>query len=527
MYRRPLFFAVLSVTACAAPAPLPAPTPPPPPVVPVASSPAAAPTPEPPTLAAGSAEPVAAPPAPVTGGPAKPRLYARAYPTRIYGRPKVDERLIGLLRYGTSVTLRSTELVKGQSCSGGFYQIEPRGYVCNDRSVTLEPPPRLVDITAALAPSAGPMPYRYAFSDGAPMYNRLPTRKEQARKEAGMGPTSDKRKPPKHRSSYEDLALLDRIEPADPIPPFLLGGGRMNDSRRELVKEVIPPRSMLSFTRAFESEGRTFLLSADHSVVPADRVRLFKPSTFQGVHLGDDVKLPLAWMRKNAKAQWRRSPSGGFEKAGGEWAAKSFVGLTGASADEGKNHYLETTARDDTGATLWINEKDATVAEPAKRLANGVKPGQKWIVVSISQGTLVAYEGLTPVFATLMSPGRGGIPIKGHDNVADSTTPLGTYNITFKDKLSTMSPDKPGDKRTNWIADVPHTQYFDPPFALHAAFWHDRFGEPTSAGCVNVSPIDAETLFAWTDPKVPEEWQGATGAGAPENGPMTAVVIRK
>jgi lipoprotein-anchoring transpeptidase ErfK/SrfK len=111
--------------------------------------------------------------------------------------------------------------------------------------------------------------------------------------------------------------------------------------------------------------------------------------------------------------------------------------------------------------------------------------------------------------------------------VQDSTTPLGTYNITFKDKVSTMSPDKPGDKRTNWIADVPYTQYFDPPFALHAAFWHDRFGEPTSAGCVNVSPIDAEVLFKWSDPPVPEEWQGATGAGAPENGPMTAVVIRK
>ena len=26
---------------------------------------------------------------------------------------------------------------------------------------------------------------------------------------------------------------------------------------------------------------------------------------------------------------------------------------------------------------------------------------------------------------------------------------------------------------------------------------------------------------------VPAEWQGATGAGAPENGPTTAVVIRR
>ena len=88
-----------------------------------------------------------------------------------------------------------------------------------------------------------------------------------------------------------------------------------------------------------------------------------------------------------------------------------------------------------------------------------------------------------------------------------------------------MSPDQ-GDERTFSIADVPHTLYFNPPFALHAAFWHERFGEPTSAGCVNLSPIDAEWVFEWSDPKLPEGWHGVTGAGAQrENGGVTAVVI--
>jgi hypothetical protein len=525
MSRRSPLLAVLFAAACAAPASLP-PAPPPaaPPPAPIAS------TPEPVVSAAPVAEPRPPPDPPAPEPPpaaAKQRLYALAYPTRIYGRPKVDERLIGLIRYGTSVTLKSTELVRGEGCKGGFYPIEPRGYVCNDRSVTLTPSPRLVEAAAALAASPGPMPYRYAFSDGAPMYNRVPTQAEQARAERGFGPTTQKRKYPKRRSSYEDLAVIDPIDPADEMPPFLAGGGRFNESRKGLVKETIPARSMLAFTRAFAAEGRTFLLSADHSVVPADRVRLFKPSTFHGTPIGSDVQLPIAWARATPKPKHRRNASGAFESTGATWPAKAFVQLTGASEQDGRTRYLETKERDDTGATLWIAEKDATVVEAAKRLGTGVKPGQKWIVVSISQGTLVAYEDMKPVYATLMSPGRGGIPIPGHDNVQDSTTPLGTYNITFKDKVSTMSPDKPGDKRTNWIADVPYTQYFDPPFALHAAFWHDRFGEPTSAGCVNVSPMDAELLFKWSDPPVPEEWQGATGAGAPENGPMTAVVIRK
>ena len=74
---------------------------------------------------------------------------------------------------------------------------------------------------------------------------------------------------------------------------------------------------------------------------------------------------------------------------------------------------------------------------------------------------------------------------------------------------------------------MPHTQYFNPPFALHGAYWHESFGEPMSAGCVNVSPLDAKWLFDWTDPQVPPGWQGATGAGAPANGGATVVVITR
>ncbi len=165
--------------------------------------------------------------------------------------------------------------------------------------------------------------------------------------------------------------------------------------------------------------------------------------------------------------------------------------------------------------------------EPADELPDGVSPSQRWILVRIGEGTLVAYQGLDPVYATLISPGRGGVPSAGRDPVAASTTPLGTYYVTFKARSADMSPNKRDEPRTHWIADVPFTQYFDPPFALHAAYWHDRFGEETSGGCINVSPIDAEALFAWSDPPVPDEWQGATGAGAPANGATTAIVIRR
>jgi hypothetical protein len=58
------------------------------------------------------------------------------------------------------------------------------------------------------------------------------------------------------------------------------------------------------------------------------------------------------------------------------------------------------------------------------------------------------------------------------------------------------------------IEDVPWTMYFSGSYALHAAFWHERFGHPRSHGCVNLAPRDARWLFFWTAPNLPSAWHG-------------------
>jgi lipoprotein-anchoring transpeptidase ErfK/SrfK len=288
----------------------------------------------------------------------------------------------------------------------------------------------------------------------------------------------------------------------------------------------MPLGSMLAFTRAFAANGRTWLLATDLSIVPADRFRPFKPSTFHGTRLGEGgASLPIAWFKTFSRPKVR-IVSGVATKTGREWPARAFAELTGRAVEIDGEHYLETKETD-AGEPLYVATRDATVVDKVDKLPYLVKPGEKWIVVSLSNGTLVAYVGLEPAYATLISPGKGGIPVKGQDPVQAGTTPLGAYRITFKDRAATMSPDKKGEERTLVISDVPFTQYFAPPFALHAAYWHDRFGEPTSAGCVNLSPADAEALFDFTEPHVPEGWAGATGAGAPENGHASWVVIRR
>lgn len=467
--------------------------------------------------------PDAAPPA----SDSRPRLTSQGYVTWIWAAPRIKEgTFLGYVRAGSSVALRSTERVRGPGCPGGFLPVEPRGYVCGDATVTLEPSERFVVASDATRAAPGPFPYRYAMSNGAPMYNRVPTAAEQARKERPLGKAGKFLRLPKTLSAHEDLAVVEPIAASDAAPGFAAEGKMLEPSRFGLVRQHIPLGSMLSFTRAFEAEGRTWLLSPDLTVVPADRVRPFRPSAFHGVRLGAGVALPIAWMRARARPRWLRAADGAMTASGASWPARSFVRLTGKIEEADGRRFLETEDRDPAGAALWVAETDATVVERRDKMPFGVGEQQKWVHVRLTQGTLVAYEGNKPVYATLISPGAGGVPVPGKDPVKMSTTPLGTYYVTFKDRATTMSPEK-GDNRTFWIADVPHTQYFDPPFALHAAYWHERFGEPTSAGCVNLSPIDAEILFAWSDPPVPPDWQGATGAGAKENGPTTAVVVSR
>ncbi len=382
-----------------------------------------------------------------------------------------------------------------------------------------------------LTPGEGPLPYRYALSNGAPMYRRLPTAREARAAEIFFGKAGTFEPLSWGNKGHEKLAEQKLIG-ADSRAPFFLeaGGAAGRQKPLELVRRHIPLGSMLAYTRAFEHDGRTFLLSADGTVVPADRVRPFRESKFEGVELDQTTKLPVAWIRKNPRPKYRRDGQG-FTETGDQWRAKELTRLDGAKAPvkvERIGHrprtFLRTLETTSSGEPIYIEESDATVVEHRAKLPFSVTENDKWILVSISRGTLVAYDGTRPVFTTLVSPGAGGIPVRGKDHAKMSTTPLGIYRVTFKHKAATMSPEK-GEDRSFWIADVPYTQYFHAPFALHVAYWHESFGEGMSAGCINLSPKDGKRLFGWTGPAVPDGWNGV--AASKENGQGTFVVVTR
>src|SRR5690606_7265838 len=107
------------------------------------------------------------------------------------------------------VALKSTETIAGEGCSGGFYAVEPLGFVCDDATVTLSESTPFLAANAHTLPDPGPHPYRFAISAGAPMYARLPTPEEQRRHEARYGPAGVWEPLPKFSRGHEHLAVAD------------------------------------------------------------------------------------------------------------------------------------------------------------------------------------------------------------------------------------------------------------------------------------------------------------------------------
>jgi hypothetical protein len=510
--------ALLSGCSGSSPALLPAASPlPPPPVAPRAPAPQAVqeePRPEPP-----------APPTPAMPD-TRPRIASIGPHTWIYRKPEATGLALGYVRMGQSVLLAPEAPVRNASCGRGWYAVEPRGYVCLQKhNTTLDLHDPYFEALAASAPAEDAVWfYRYAYSNGAPMYSRLPTRDEERREDDKFGPRGAYEQLEAWARGHEELLSDTPIAATDPIPDTFAGGvrrvgGGTRDVRR-LLWRMIPNGSIVAYTSAFEHGGRTWLLTPDLMLVPADRVREMRRSTFHGVALGAGVDLPLAWNRtKDPKPLYRRA-GGRLSPVADALAAKTWVAVDERGetvTDDGKT-YLPVRGAPDT----FVLADDVTISRARAGLPKGVGPGEKWIEVKILPGTLTAYEGDRPVYATLFSPGKGGVPGPGLDHTKYATTALGTFPIEWKDRVDTMSSE-PREPRVMWFADVPHIQYLRAPLAMHVALWHEDFGNPKSAECVNVSPEDGHFLFGWTDPALPEGWGGVRPGGG--NGKSTPVVV--
>ena len=459
--------------------------------------------------------------------PPGPRLGSVSHYTWVYKNTSRKQQPIGYVRPGTSVALESEESRAGSDCqSGRWLAIKPTGFVCEDATVTLDVQSALFKaLSDVVRPRDHVLPYRYGYSTGAPMYGRFPSDKEREREAREFGRVENLPRSGKARTTYEELTTYDLLSATDPVPAFAEPElPRLRGYGAGLTRKTIPAGSLLSFSHAVESEGRTYLLSPDLTLVPADRIRPFRQTTFHGVAIGGEVQLPIGWTRSAPRAKYRKLGDGGMEVTGDTWPPRTMLRLTGAVHVHKGQPYRETRE-----SGLWVRGADVSVVESKTSLPSTVREGEKWIEFSASKGTFTLYLGKDAVYSTLGSPGRGGgaptSKMSVEDLVQGSYTPLGTYRVTFKTRSTTMTPESVPNPQKHWIQDVPYTQYFIRPFAIHTAYWHEDFGAPKSGGCINLSPVDARHVFGWTDPPMPEEWSGVSSSA--EMGLGTTIVIRR
>ena len=465
--------------------------------------------------------------------PPVPRIGSIKWYTYIWPEPhRGNNRLaIGGIRFGTTIPLRSPTPVPGSGCvSNRWYAVEPFGYICDDDTTTLEFDTPYWRALSSVAPKPGPYPYRYAYSVGAPMYSRVPTPEEQERAEQQFGPRRTFFSQGKWAKGHEWLVSSDpndAIEPTDDVPDFFRNHATIPGSpyRSPLPKvRTLPAGSGVAYAKAFSAAGRTWLLTPELLLVPADRVFPYKRQTFHGVQLGKGIDLPLAWIRSKSEKKLRKTDKGTFEETGDAWTNKSHVRLTGSLERRGpKTRYWETHE-----PGIWVMQRDgitdgAVVVQGEKRLPGGVSAGERWVDARIMTGFMVAYVGLEPVWTTLWSGGKGGVAV-GTKNPADyAMTEAGNFQFQWKEHVHTMSPER-GVPTVFWFSDVPHIQYVKKPLAMHTSYWHDNYGNLMSAECLNLSPIDAHWMFEFTLPHVPKGWTSVRGSRL--TGPATRIVIR-
>jgi hypothetical protein len=428
---------------------------------------------------ASAAEPLPqAPPALVALEPEALELYAIGREVIVRQRPEHGSPPIGVLRLGARV-VRSAEPEGQKGCSGGWYRITPMGYVCAGAAATIDPAHPALAL-ARMPDRSAALPYAYGRAPAAPpRYTSLPA-------------TSGKLRPAPER--WADVE-------GTPIPAYLLGGGALPRPHGYAlagdagVASETPPNSGFALMSLFDHSQGRLGLSTDFELLPIERLERIRPSAFHGVNLSE-TPLPVAFVKARSSWLYSGEPKKGLTPLR-QLGFREAVALSGQRVRFAGVTYLETRSGD------WLKDERLVRLDPPREAPTWAVGKRTWVHVSVLQQSLVAYEGTTPVYATLVSTGVDGLgdPEQTHSTVR------GSFLVHTKHVTNTMQGDEEDDEFL--LADVPYVQYFHGGFALHAAYWHDAFGTPRSHGCVNLSPLDARWLFHWTEPPVPQAWHSA------------------
>ena len=286
-----------------------------------------------------------------------------------------------------------------------------------------------------------------------------------------------------------------------PVPVYAAPG---DPARMAPVDTLVPPDTWVSIDEKVEHEGRLWYRIGEQAYVLAGDVATGAPSTFHGVAITQTLTTPLAFVAAqglNVRARPGVAPDNLPLSTLTRYDAVTV--LASQPAGDAVWHQIDQDR--------YVHGGHMRVVYPVPR-PEGVAEDARWIAVDLAQQTLSAYEGDRMVFATLVSTGR-----------PPWYTPKGLNRIWIKLQAGDMQGGivERGDYYA--LQDVPWIMYFNRDVGLHAAYWHDRFGYPSSHGCVNLSPLDAKWLFDWATPQLP--FPHSSHVYASQNNPGTWVYV--
>lgn len=433
------------------------------------------------------------------------KIAVKALHAWVHLYPDDETPYLGYLRAGAIVDRSKHWVVRTMRCKEGWYEVLPRGYVCNGRRATLDLNDPVV-VASWKPPRRGqPLPYYYVRPSGTRtyLYFKLPTEREQERTEGATLKTSAGARNPQ---LIPNVSVLGEPEP---LPDFLLGGkplstpfGATKRLRYAVHEGRANPSAAFALLSVHQHGQRLFGLTTELDLVAIDRTTIVVPTQRHG---GPIESLPAGIVHGGGAPRFVLD--GDAIRRDGDFRPYQVVDLTG------QTHRDLWQVRDGS----YVRAGHFEVVEPRTSFPSFATEGRKWLDISIKQQVLVAYVGTTPVYLAQVSTGLGELA----DPAKSFATVRGSFTIVSKHVTATMSGSAQADSYE--IADVPYVQYFHEGYALHAAFWHDNFGRVQSHGCVNLPPADAAWLFEWTDPPVPPEWHGAN---ATEDQPGTVVHVR-
>ncbi len=434
-----------------------------------------------------------------------PRIFATALRAWIFAAPSASAPKLGYLRAGASSTT-SAKAAGFDGCPGGWFTIEPEGFVCAGPTATTDSNDPTVIGTVGTGPDLSRrLPYIYGtVRKPGPIYGRAPSAAETAQAEPDLaermsawlkaeGEVGARYAPTVWLagSMPPDAALAWATQQSDPLPRFLTLPARAGS---EAVVDHMRPKVGYSLLETFLSQGRRYGVTSDLTLVPIDRLRPIQGSSFHGVEIGKAIALPFAFVRSPDAKYWAYDGTRRNFREAESAEYRAAVHLTG------KQQFFHGRLHFEVDGGKWLSDQDASRIDPARRMPAWGKNGEKWLDVNVTKQTLVAYDGTVPVYATLISSGEAGLGDPAHS----TATKRGIFRIHTKHLSTTMASDEVGEEFE--LRDVPYVQYFEDGYALHGAYWHDRFGVPKSHGCINLAPEDARRLFFFTEPEVPRGW---------------------